>query len=127
MRGALFPAVSPPLGPATIPERARPDAVADPLAADSREAQLLGVRPVDDPALAAQAGPVTFANAQAPRALLVHGDADRFVPYQQSVEMAEALRAVGAEAEVDIVPGADHFWLGIDVLDHVLPRTLAFL
>jgi dipeptidyl aminopeptidase/acylaminoacyl peptidase len=40
--------------------------------------------------------------------LLVHGDADTRVPFEQSQLMAEALRAAGREVELLVVAGADH-------------------
>jgi dienelactone hydrolase/catechol 2,3-dioxygenase-like lactoylglutathione lyase family enzyme len=42
--------------------------------------------------------------------LLVHGDADENVPVEQSRAMAEALRALGKPVELQIMPGAGHFF-----------------
>lgn len=112
---------------ATLAEQAHPASVVDPISPDSREAQLLGVRPVDDPVLAEAASPVSLVHADSPRTLLMHGDADRFVPWQQATELRDALLAAGAQVELDIVPGADHFWNGIDATESVLPRTIRFL
>ena len=50
---------------------------------------------------------------QYPPFLLLHGDADRVVPYKQSADMYEALRAAGADARLVRVKNADHegaFW-----------------
>ena len=39
---------------------------------------------------------------------MIHGDADRTVPYSQSLAMAEALRAAGAECRLLTIPGGVH-------------------
>jgi acetyl esterase/lipase len=43
-----------------------------------------------------------------PPLLLIHGDADDYVPYEESVTTLEALRAGGGRVELVTVPGADH-------------------
>lgn len=45
--------------------------------------------------------------------LLIHGEADAVVPAAHSERLAEVCRGAGVEAELMIVPGADH----VDVLD----------
>ncbi len=48
-----------------------------------------------------------------PPMLLLHGDADELVPYEQGVAMYEALREAGHEAEMICIDGAPHegaFW-----------------
>jgi acetyl esterase/lipase len=52
--------------------------------------------------------PVTFARADAPPALLLHGDADTRVRMRNSERLGRELKAVGAAAEVKIYPGVDH-------------------
>ena len=50
-----------------------------------------------------------------PKMLLIHGDSDPVVPYEQSVLMAEALDAAGADVTLIRVAGAEHegsFWSG---------------
>ncbi|MCX7520764.1 alpha/beta hydrolase [Microbacterium sp. STN6] len=74
--------------------------------------------------------PVSHVSASAPPFLLVHGDADRLVPVEQSRQLHDRLRQAGASAALHIVPGADHVWIGaefeplvaeaIDFLDSVL-------
>ncbi len=55
-----------------------------------------------------RASPITHVSKAAPPVLLLHGDADDTVPYQQSVDMETALR--GAEATVKLmrVAGGAH-------------------
>jgi acetyl esterase/lipase len=100
----------------------------DPMAPDSREAQLLGAPPPCVPRLAAQASPVSHVSAAAPPFLLLHGGADRFVGCGQSERLHAALAAAGADAELHTYDGADHMWLGApDAARDALTRTIAFL
>lgn len=57
--------------------------------------------------------PVNWVRADAPPFLLIHGTVDNVVPFQQSVEMCDAMRKVGASCELFPVTGASHglrFW-----------------
>jgi acetyl esterase/lipase len=54
------------------------------------------------------ASPVTQVRANPPPTLLIHGDADPLVPYQQSVAMEAALRQAGAPTKFITVPGGVH-------------------
>jgi dipeptidyl aminopeptidase/acylaminoacyl peptidase len=67
------------------------------------------------------ASPIAHVHAAAPPFLLLHGDADRFVPVQQSQQLYDALRNACGEATLEIVPGADHMWRGTDA--HAVLRT----
>lgn len=87
-------------------------AIMDPGDPDSYEALLLGAPIADVPELAKAASPVTHAHPDAPPFLLVHGTADRSVPYRQSQRLAEALTGCGADATLHPVVGADHVWAG---------------
>lgn len=109
----------------------RPDAVADADAPDSREAALIGGPVQEHPAAAEAASPVSYVSADAPPFLLIHGTADRFVPAQQSISLAAALTAAGAEAELLLIDGADHMWAGPDgtpaAAEKAFAATLTFL
>ena len=94
---------------------------------DSRESRLLGAAVTDVPELARAASPLTHARADAPPTLLMHGDADRMVPAQQSIRLAEALRRAGARVELEIVPGAGHMWTDCADPTAVVERSLRFL
>lgn len=52
--------------------------------------------------------PMTFVRADAPPALLLHGDADTRVLIRNSERLGRALTEAGAKAEVKIYPGVDH-------------------
>jgi dipeptidyl aminopeptidase/acylaminoacyl peptidase len=70
---------------------------------------------------------VTHARADAPPILLVHGTVDDLVPAAQSVRLAEALRRAGATVELELVPGATHFWKGAGDVDAIMRRSIEFL
>ena len=44
--------------------------------------------------------------------LLIVGDADMTVPYHQTLEMADKLKAAGVPHELMVLPGIDHSFLG---------------
>jgi acetyl esterase/lipase len=94
---------------------------------DSREALLLGAPAESVPDLARQASPVTHASAGAPPVLLMHGAADDLVPPAQSVRLAQALRAAGSPAELELVRGATHMWRGASDVAWIVRRSVGFL
>jgi dienelactone hydrolase len=49
------------------------------------------------------------------------------VPPAQSIRLAEALRAAGATAELELVPGATHMWNGAGDVDGIVRRSVEFL
>ena len=113
--------------PSDLPALAA-DLGTDPMAADSREAQLLGAPLPTVPDLAAEASPVTHVSPGAPPFLLLHGRADRFIPCVQSERLRDALQGAGAPVEFTGYDGADHMWLGSPAAaDDALVRTIGFL
>jgi acetyl esterase/lipase len=67
--------------------------------------------------------------ADYPPTLLLHGDADTDVPYEQSVQMAAALARAGVEHELITIAGGGH---GFDyqpgpATDNAFARVMAFL
>lgn len=75
----------------------------------------LGMRPprnapkgAPDAKLYWEASPVNHVTPDDPPFLLVHGDADRTVPYQQSEIMEAALRKAGVAVKLVRVPGGGH-------------------
>jgi alpha-L-fucosidase 2 len=54
------------------------------------------------------ASPVTHIAAGMPPYLLIHGTKDEQVPYDQSPEMCEKMKAAGNECEVFTVEGGAH-------------------
>lgn len=97
--------------------------------AESREGSLLGAALDDVPDLVSAASPVNHVRPGAPPFLFLHGDADLAVPHRQSERLAEALRAAGAEATVELVPGAGHMFPELDepATRAVTDRSVSFL
>ena len=79
------------------------------------------------PAWPGPASPVSYASADAPPILLLHGTADDLVPAAQSVRLAEALGRAGARVELELVPGATHFWKGAADVAAIIARSIEFL
>lgn len=55
-----------------------------------------------------EASPITYVSSDDPPVLMVHGDADLTVPFDQSERMQEAVEAVGVPVELVRIPGGDH-------------------
>ena len=58
--------------------------------------------------LAKQMSPITYVRKGLPPILVIHGDADPVVPYQQSVELAKALKSGRDDVELMTVEGGKH-------------------
>lgn len=79
---------------------------------DPNIASLLGSPPAAAGDLAAAASPVFYLHPSQslPPFFIAHGDADCVVPYQQSVELHEAIEAVApGRSMLAIVPGSGHY------------------
>ena len=84
---------------------------------DSRSGQFaedfLGASYEENPELWAKASPSTYVGPESAPFLFLHGTDDQSVPYWQSVDMMDALKAAGVSAEIFTAEGADHpFFLG---------------
>ena len=42
--------------------------------------------------------------------LIIHGDEDSSVPLEESIDFHEALRAVGVDSTLRVLPGIGHGW-----------------
>jgi acetyl esterase/lipase len=67
-----------------------------------------------------QISPARLVTPNAPPFLLIHGDADRDVPLQQSERMVEELKKVNVPAVLIVKPGGGHPWPTIHEEVHVL-------
>jgi acetyl esterase/lipase len=94
---------------------------------DSFEAYLVGGPIGEHIELARAASAVSHVHGGAPPFLLQHGADDTWVPCQQSVSLADALRAAGAPVELEVVPGADHFFVGAADVESIYDRAVSFL
>ncbi len=92
-------------------------------APDSVIARLLGGPLETRLELAAEASPVRHVSGDEPPFLVCHGDADKVVPYQQALVLAEALRKAGDEVELVTFRGAGHgrgpFFANADLMARV--------
>ena len=64
--------------------------------------------PGSDGAILREASPVTYVKRGQPPMLLIHGTADKGVPWKQSERLCEASRQVGANCELMLIEGAPH-------------------
>ncbi len=73
--------------------------------------------------------PVRNVTADYPPTMLIHGTEDTDVPYEQSVMIAERLKAHGVEHELVTIPGGEHGLGGGDpqVIDAAYESALAFI
>jgi acetyl esterase/lipase len=69
--------------------------------------QWLGSRP-DRVEVARRVSPLTYVRKDLPPILIIHGDADPTVPYQQAVRFQAALQQAGATSELVTIPGGKH-------------------
>jgi acetyl esterase/lipase len=103
-----------PIDFSSMDRQARPDAIGKHNDANSAESQMVGCA---IPACPAQrlkaANPISYISAKTPPFLIMHGQADRGVPWQQSQALYDALRAKGVKAQLILVPGADHMFMGL--------------
>jgi len=118
-------------GPTDISRMNEEPAIADHLGFDSAEGLLIGGYDLTErpdlvvPTVVANHIP---AGRTLPPVLMVHGDKDRVVPFAQSVNLYEALRAAGQPVELYRLTDADHasgaFWQPtvMDVVDQFLQR-----
>lgn len=83
------------------------------------------------------ASPVSHVDANDPPMLLIAGDQDKTVPYQQTLDMAERLKGAGVRYELLVLPGVGHSLIGstpaltrdanqkaLDATVHFLDRTI---
>jgi acetyl esterase/lipase len=91
-------------------------------------ADWIGARP-DREALARRLSPLTYVRAGLPPMIIVHGDADKSVPYSQSVRLHDALDHAGVPNELITVPGGGHANHGFSDAEmlRIQQRTEAFL
>ena len=121
----------PPTDLGRMAEQSLPAAVARADDPGSREELLVGGVLADEPAKAAAASPISYANRSAPPFFLAHGTADRFVPPAQSESLAAALEGAGSAVELLLIEDADHMWILPDqsqaAAEKAMGATVSFL
>jgi len=88
--------------------RFRRKALPPPAEANSPESKLLGGPVSEKKDLALAASPVTYASADDPPFLIVHGTSDELVPFDQAELLQAALKKAGAEAILVEIEGGGH-------------------
>jgi acetyl esterase/lipase len=79
----------------------------------SPESRLVGAAIESVPERVREANPITYVTPAAPPFLILHGQRDPHVPYEQGVLLFDALAAAGAEATLVTLPHAGHGpWTG---------------
>ena len=74
----------------------------------SPEALLLGFDPIKDPGKAYDYSPVSRVTKKAPPFLIIHGNRDTMVSYEQSVELYEKLKENECDVKLLTIEGAEH-------------------
>ena len=69
---------------------------------------LIGVSLGSDKAKGDAVSPVHYVSKDTPPFLILHGTFDKLVPYAQSLELVEALKAQGVEVLLQTLPGSGH-------------------
>jgi len=88
----------------------------------------LGCVPAANPARWAEASPINHVRSGVVPFLILHGNADRLVPYPSSVEMVRRLQAAGGRAELFTATGAPHgFYHAPPWFEPATGRMIAFL
>lgn len=64
--------------------------------------------------IAKRVSPIEYARSGLPPVMMIHGDADPVVPYQQTVRLKAALDKVGVPNELYTVPGGQHGFFAAD-------------
>ena len=77
-------------------------------APDSPESLLLGGPLAQNMEKAERANPIRYITKDDPPFLIMHGDKDPMVPWQQSQLLADALQKAGVHVTYHLVPGGGH-------------------
>jgi len=92
-----------------------PDAPFDHDSVDSPESRLIGGDIQQNKDKAARANPIIYVSKDDPPFLIMHGDKDNIVPYQQSELLRDALQKTGVPVTLKIVEGSGHGFGGRDI------------
>ncbi|HMG90405.1 MAG TPA: alpha/beta hydrolase [Chryseolinea sp.] len=87
---------------------------------------LLGSTPIKRPDISKLASPSNYVDKDDPPFIIVHGEKDESVPYQQSVLLQSYLNLAGVKNQLIVVKGAPHFGAMFDT-DEIRTKVLEFL
>jgi hypothetical protein len=62
----------------------------------------------NDESFAKSVSPIWYVNKKSPPTMIIHGNADSTVPYQQSLELYEKLKSCGVKTQMITVDGGGH-------------------
>jgi acetyl esterase/lipase len=88
-------------------------------APDSPESKLIGGPLLENKDMAAKASPITYVSKDAPPFLIMHGDRDRTVPFNQSELLYAALKKAGVDVTLVPMKGAGHGFGGLEAITPV--------
>jgi acetyl esterase/lipase len=93
--------------------------------ADSPESLFMGSPIQQIPDQVRTANPLHYLNsAHVPRFLVVHGDQDKHVPYQQSQELVDVLTQIGANVDWKLLQNVGHFDIDRDEIRPLIDALL---
>jgi acetyl esterase/lipase len=98
-------------GPTDLTKMAEQTTVKGPIDHDSPnspESKLIGGAIQMNKDKAKRANPIEYATKDDPPFLILHGDQDPLVPHKQSEILHEALKKVGVDSTLMVIPGAAH-------------------
>lgn len=70
----------------------------------------LKVSPDEQKAIAKEMSPINWVTPEAPPILIIHGDADRVVPFEQSQRLVKKLEEAKVPVKLELKKGRDHGW-----------------
>jgi len=106
-------------GPADLPRMGEAESDVRHNAPDSPESKLIGGPILENQDKAVKASPVTYASKDDPPFLVMHGDHDREVPFQQSELLVAALKKAGVDVTFIPMKGAGHGFGGAQAMEPV--------
>jgi acetyl esterase/lipase len=89
-------------------DTATPEATLDHDAPQSPESRLIGGPIQEKPDIVATANPISYASADDPPILIVHGTRDPLVPFNQSELLHQAMKKAGVSSTLVTIEGAGH-------------------
>jgi acetyl esterase/lipase len=70
----------------------------------------VSVTPDEQKEIAKQMSPINWVTSEAPPTLIIHGDADRVVPFEQSERLVKKLEEAKVPVKLEVRKGRDHGW-----------------